>query len=331
TSELSRNHFTLVDTAAEASAAAFYLSQTSGNFNATSGLSVYHTSAPTTPAAYNQYGAFYQMQSQSGGTVNNTGALYGFRSNVYHQADSNLSSAYALYLNFGTYDGGADSTGTLDNLYGIFMNAQKTASSTITTAHGIRMMGLAATTVYGLRVGSTTCTTCWDIYAENANAKNWFAGYVGIGTAPGAVLHPLEVRKDGAGYQTVLALENLQTAAADVGPLVMFEGGSNIDMGSIQTGWNGAATTDAYIAISTRGSGAVTERVRVTSDGKVGINTNAPTHSLDVNANTIRVRTARTPASASEACNTGEQTWDSGFVYVCVATNTWKRAALSTW
>ncbi|MDH5478613.1 MAG: hypothetical protein OEY50_09800, partial [Nitrospinota bacterium] len=76
---------------------------------------------------------------------------------------------------------------------------------------------------------------------------------------------------------------------------------------------------------------AVTERVRITSNGKVGINTNAPTHSLDVNANTIRVRTARTPASASEACSAGEIAWDSGFVYVCVATNTWKRAALSTW
>ncbi len=38
-----------------------------------------------------------------------------------------------------------------------------------------------------------------------------------------------------------------------------------------------------------------------------------------------------TPASASATCVTGQHAWDSSFEYRCVATNTWKRAALSTW
>jgi len=37
-----------------------------------------------------------------------------------------------------------------------------------------------------------------------------------------------------------------------------------------------------------------------------------------------------TPASSSAAGKIGSVVWDTGFIYVCTATNTWKRAALST-
>lgn len=56
-----------------------------------------------------------------------------------------------------------------------------------------------------------------------------------------------------------------------------------------------------------------------------------PTAPVDVNSDTIRIRTAKTPASASDTCNQGEIVWDSDYIYVCIATNTWKRTALSTW
>jgi len=38
-----------------------------------------------------------------------------------------------------------------------------------------------------------------------------------------------------------------------------------------------------------------------------------------------------TPASASATCTTGTIAWDTNFTYVCVATDTWKRAAIATW
>lgn len=38
-----------------------------------------------------------------------------------------------------------------------------------------------------------------------------------------------------------------------------------------------------------------------------------------------------TPASASTTCTAGTITWDTNFTYVCVATDTWKRAAMLTW
>jgi hypothetical protein len=37
------------------------------------------------------------------------------------------------------------------------------------------------------------------------------------------------------------------------------------------------------------------------------------------------------PASSTATGTTGMITWDSNYIYMCVATNTWKRVALSTW
>lgn len=38
-----------------------------------------------------------------------------------------------------------------------------------------------------------------------------------------------------------------------------------------------------------------------------------------------------TPSTASSAGTAGQIAWDSSHVYICVATNSWKRANLSTW
>ncbi len=53
-------------------------------------------------------------------------------------------------------------------------------------------------------------------------------------------------------------------------------------------------------------------------------------HTLLVNGDTIRLATQRTPSSSSDAGYTGEVCIDSNYIYVCVATNTWKRASLGT-
>lgn len=77
--------------------------------------------------------------------------------------------------------------------------------------------------------------------------------------------------------------------------------------------------------------GSVDEKMRITGGGNVGIGTTTPTNLLDINSDTMRLRTARTPASASATGTTGEICWDSNYIYVCIATNTWKRVAISTW
>ena len=39
----------------------------------------------------------------------------------------------------------------------------------------------------------------------------------------------------------------------------------------------------------------------------------------------------KTPSSASDTGVTGTIAWDADYIYICTATNTWKRAAIATW
>ena len=63
-------------------------------------------------------------------------------------------------------------------------------------------------------------------------------------------------------------------------------------------------------------------------DGNVGIGTTSPATLLDINGDSVRVRTSQTPASNGTGVQ-GEIAWDASYIYVCTATNTWKRAALT--
>ena len=37
------------------------------------------------------------------------------------------------------------------------------------------------------------------------------------------------------------------------------------------------------------------------------------------------------PETSESTGDTGQIVWDDNYIYVCVATNTWKRASLATW
>jgi hypothetical protein len=77
------------------------------------------------------------------------------------------------------------------------------------------------------------------------------------------------------------------------------------------------------------------ENLRIASTGVVGVGTAAPVLSSGVGVHsagsTFRLSQSRTPASSTATGNTGEICWDSSYMYVCVATNTWRRLAHSTW
>ena len=61
----------------------------------------------------------------------------------------------------------------------------------------------------------------------------------------------------------------------------------------------------------------------------VGIFTTAPQATLDVNG-TFKL-TPFTPSSSTAAGVAGQIAWDASYIYVCTATNTWKRAGLTSW
>jgi hypothetical protein len=74
-----------------------------------------------------------------------------------------------------------------------------------------------------------------------------------------------------------------------------------------------------------------TELFRITIGGNVGIGTSSPSAALDVNSDKIRLRTAKTPSSATDTGNAGDICWDSSYLYICTATNTWRRIAHASW
>jgi hypothetical protein len=78
-------------------------------------------------------------------------------------------------------------------------------------------------------------------------------------------------------------------------------------------------------------------RMSITQAGNVGIGTQNPIVALDVNggmriqSDSIAVQNSKTPSSASDTGQAGQICWDTNYLYVCVALNTWKRIALSSW
>jgi len=76
-----------------------------------------------------------------------------------------------------------------------------------------------------------------------------------------------------------------------------------------------------------------TEYARINSSGKllVGGSSDSGGALFQVFGDRIKIGTAKTPASATATGTAGEICWDANYIYVCTATNTWKRTAISTW
>jgi hypothetical protein len=159
-------------------------------------------------------------------------------------------------------------------------------------------------------------------------------GNVGIGTtAPGAKLEVNgDVKISGPG-SVVDALRLHKGANADRRWITWLQGD-----GTDGTYRLGQLTYNDGLALYRGGSdpnlpGTILQKWNY--DGSVGIGTMSPNISdgvgLHVTGKIIRIETSKTPASATATGNTGEICWDANYVYVCVAPNTWKRAALTSW
>ena len=79
------------------------------------------------------------------------------------------------------------------------------------------------------------------------------------------------------------------------------------------------------------GSTTGTVKTFVGSPEDYNIISTASTSGFEITKGNLVVANGNAPTSANAVGKSGQIAWDSDFVYVCVATNAWKRANLSSW
>lgn len=75
-----------------------------------------------------------------------------------------------------------------------------------------------------------------------------------------------------------------------------------------------------------------TERMTLSEAGALAVTGSiSATGPISTDGAYMQIETSFTPAGAGATGATGQIVWDANYIYVCVATDTWKRSALSTW
>lgn len=123
--------------------------------------------------------------------------------------------------------------------------------------------------------------------------------------ANGVYLNPVEIDLNDAGFD-----------AAGIGYVVNMT--RTVNTASLGQMWGG-------LRVQSNGSAAVDYTVSATGALVYGVDLSGATFTGAPFAAPLI-----TPASSSASCKQGSMEWDASFVYICVATNTWKRATLAT-
>lgn len=209
-------------------------------------------------------------------------------------------------------------------------------------AAGIRMLR-GAVRDYVLEVnddtvGNLNARPLW----IKSNGDTQFASLTTTGTAVFASgffsTHGTIVGANGLKFEGVASAGDAASITATTGPIrVSAAGASATNLGSATSpvviggaasvaGVNGGGALTLSGASSPSGTSAVSS-----TSGPIAVSAkgSAPTYLGSLSSPAVIPATA--PASASATCIAGAITFDTGFVYVCVAANSWKRAALSSW
>ena len=128
-----------------------------------------------------------------------------------------------------------------------------------------------------------------------------------VGSAADAILASVTV----PAQSITEALIELQTFKSDLSQYLTFL--VKVAASSSHASFNAAAGTFLGVAVGTA--------TPALSDG-LGV---------DINGKLLRLRTSKTPSSATDTGNAGEICWDSSYLYLCIASNTWRRIAHATW
>jgi hypothetical protein len=223
-----------------------------------------------------------------------------------------------------------DGSGDISIVRALNVGTDAAPTNALTVNGGLRAYGSFSdvTTNVGAYLGIVS-TTPRLMFANGTAAQNWtvdnnsgqFRFYL-----PGVTYMTLTTTE--AQFALGIAIAGGNSSATGTGGIRL--SGSSFT----SSGWNlriadNGTTGDLYFDREFGGwqSGAMRlER----ATGNVGLGA-TPTAKLDINSDVLRLRTAKTPASAGATGNAGDICWDASYLYVCTATNTWRRIAHATW
>jgi hypothetical protein len=212
--------------------------------------------------------------------VTDSGYRLAFRNDVYVNNTSfagTLGSQTALEARAGMYN--VAETARINYVHAGFFhifNGYGGQGGTIGAAFGVRISSDS---------GPGTFTNKWDLYAASPDAKNYFAGNVGIGTtSPEAKLHVQSGNMSSDFYGTA-AVES--TGNTDFNIIAGASSIATLNFGD--TDGNVGRIEYSNSSDSMRFFTNAAERMRIKSDGKVGVGTTTPKRPLHVNGGDIVV------------------------------------------
>jgi hypothetical protein len=226
---------------------------------------------------------------------------------------------------------------TLTNYYH-YWTQQSTLSggSAITNQYGywVDSTLIGATNNYGFYGNIASATGRWNLYM-NGTANNYMAGRLAIGTTSttanltvfSSIVDAPSGTNKGAFQLAFSTTNGLSFGTYSTSPFANYiqsisatQGNSGVYPLSLQP--NGGAV---LIGASTSSG----EALQVTGTAKI---TGATTFSSTVTSTQFRLSALNTaPATASSTGTLGEIRIDADYIYICTATNTWKRVAIATW
>jgi hypothetical protein len=254
------------------------------------------------------------------GTSTNSYGVYGSSTNYIgvQGVSTNSYGVYGTSTNyFGVYGNSTNYFGvyvTSTNSYGVYGTSTNSVGAYGSSTNYIGVQGVSTNSYGALLTQSGTLTA-----ANSSNAalvrRNGVTNSTGSLNYTGNVL---QITDNPTGTGTVsgaLISGSLSVASDGSGTTERIRFDPRVANGASAV----AHMLDTGNALST--AGALLLDVR---------NNGISKHAVDLNGNIIE-KVPTTPASATAAGVQGTICWDADYVYVCVATNTWKRSALGSW
>ncbi len=282
-----------------------------------------------TTGTYNTANGYYSLYSNTTGYRNTAIGNHSLNSNTTGYGNT-ANGYYSLYYNTtgnyntanGTYSLNANTTGNYNTANGTYsLNANTTGN--YNTANGTYSLNAnttgnynTANGTYSLNANTTgNYNTANGTYSLNANTTGY--GNIAIGYA--------SLFSNTTGYNNIA--QGMYAGRYISGGSVANQTSNN----SLYFGYNSMALANGDTNEIVFGANAVGNGSNSVTLGNDLITKTILKGNVDINGDAIRLRTAQTPASATAAGDTGMICWDANYIYVCVATNTWKRSAIATW